>query len=164
MRGLRLVLTVRLGNDHEPLGTSWVDNFLNPPQDELQTHWSKPLVTQRARALNPTHVALWFDLVKRHIIDKDILLHAIYGMDKSGFPPSIQGTSLVSGCCGTKTQHKQGSANQENVTCVFYMYLRLFCLGYLLVIAMSLACWSWSSYQMQLFSLKMIVFDSVSHV
>ncbi|KAF9524941.1 hypothetical protein CPB83DRAFT_725609, partial [Crepidotus variabilis] len=40
----------------------------------------------------------------------------IYGMDESGFPPSHQGVERVVGRRGTKTQHKTGSANRENVT------------------------------------------------
>ncbi|KAJ6563093.1 hypothetical protein DFH09DRAFT_920423 [Mycena vulgaris] len=40
----------------------------------------------------------------------------IYGMDESGFPPSDQGRQRVVGRRGTKTQHKSGSANRENVT------------------------------------------------
>jgi hypothetical protein len=112
------ILTARLGDDHEPLGHNWVDNFLNRNRDELQTHWSKPLDTQRGRALNPTNVKLWFNLVKGHIVDKNILPHNIYGMDESGFPPSDQGTQRVVGRRGTKTQHKQGSAERENVTAI----------------------------------------------
>lgn len=40
----------------------------------------------------------------------------IYGMDESGFPPALQGTCRVVGARGTKTQHKQGGADRENVT------------------------------------------------
>lgn len=112
------ILTTRLGDEHTPLGHNWVDGFINRHRDELQTHWSKPLDTQRGRALNPTNVKLWFDLVKTHIPDKNILPHNLYGMDESGFPPSNQGTSRVIGRRGTKTQHKQGSANRENVTAI----------------------------------------------
>ena len=39
-------------------------------------------------------------------------------MDESGFPPSDQGTQRVIGRRGTKTQHKQGSAEWENVTAI----------------------------------------------
>lgn len=102
------ILTARIGDDHEPLGHNWVDGF----------HWSKPLDTQRGNALNPTNVKLWFDLVKRHVVDLDILPCNTYGMDESGFPPSNQGTDRVIGRRGTKTQHKQGSANRENVTAI----------------------------------------------
>jgi len=45
-----------------------------------------------------------------------IRLEEIYGMDESGFPPSDQGTQHVLRRRGTKTQHKQGSANRENFT------------------------------------------------
>ena len=39
-------------------------------------------------------------------------------MDESGFPPSDQGTQRVIGQRGTKTQHKKGSAERENVTAI----------------------------------------------
>jgi hypothetical protein len=112
------ILTSRLGDEHVSLGHNWVDVFLNRHREELQTHWSKPLDTQRGRALNPTNVKLWFDLVKENIVDKDILPHNIYGMDESGFSPSDQGRQRVIGRCGTKTQHKQGGADRENVTAI----------------------------------------------
>jgi hypothetical protein len=110
------ILTSRLEDEHVSLGHNWIDIFLNRHHEELQTHWSKPLDTQRGRALNPTNVKLWFDLVKENIVDKDILPHNIYGMDESRFPPSDQGTQR--GCRGTKTQHKHGGADRENVTAI----------------------------------------------
>ena len=112
------ILTVRLGDDHPPLGHNWVNNFLTRHRDELQTHWSKLLDTQRGQALNPTNVKLWFDMVKEHIVDTGILPGNIYGMDESGFPPSDQGTQRVIGRRGTKTQHAQVSAEHENVTAI----------------------------------------------
>ena len=39
-------------------------------------------------------------------------------MDETGCPPSDQGTEWVVGGQGSKTQHKQGSADRENVTAV----------------------------------------------
>ncbi|THU83855.1 DDE-domain-containing protein, partial [Dendrothele bispora CBS 962.96] len=39
-------------------------------------------------------------------------------MDESRFPPSNQGRERVVGHQGTKTQHKQGNANRENVTAI----------------------------------------------
>ena len=112
------ILTFHLGDEHDSLGQNWVDNFLNRHHDELQTHWSKLVDTQWGKALNPTNVKLWFDLVKENIVDKEILPHNIYGMDESGFLPSDQGTQHVIGCHGTKTQHKQGRADRENVTAI----------------------------------------------
>jgi hypothetical protein len=112
------ILTARLGDEHLPLGHNWVNNFLTRHRDELQTHWSKPLDTQRGQALNPTNVKLWFDMVKEHIVDTGIVPGNIYGMDESGFPPSDQGTQRVIGRRGTKTQHAQGSADRENVTAI----------------------------------------------
>lgn len=72
--------------------------------------------TQRARALNPGIVKHWFQIVKKELVDKGFVPENIYGMDESGFPPSNQGRERVCGRRGTKTQHKSGNANRENVT------------------------------------------------
>ncbi|PCH40547.1 DDE-domain-containing protein, partial [Wolfiporia cocos MD-104 SS10] len=40
----------------------------------------------------------------------------IYSMDESGFTPSDQGCKKVIGHRGTKTQHKQGNGDHENIT------------------------------------------------
>lgn len=99
------------------VGEDWVHYFLRRHVDELQTHWSRPLDTQRARALNPDVTRHWFEeIVKKRIIDTGTRPQDMYGMDESGFPPSDQGTQRVVGRRGTKTQHKQGTANRENVT------------------------------------------------
>jgi len=100
----------------EPIGESWVPRFLDRYRDELQTHWSRPLATERARSLNKDAVKHWYELIKENIIDKGIKEHNIYGMDESGFPPANQGVQRVVGRRGTKVQHKTGSANRENVT------------------------------------------------
>ena len=100
----------------EPVGDSWVPRFLDRYRNELQTHWSRPLATERARSLNKDTVKHWFQLIKEKVIDKGIKEHNIYGMDESGFPPSNQGVQRVVGRRGTKIQHKAGSANRENVT------------------------------------------------
>lgn len=110
------ILHARLGSEYEPVGPSWIYTFLARHHDKLQTHWSRPLDTQRARALNPEAVKHWFSLVKQWIVDNGILPKNIYGMDESGFPPALQGRQRVVGARGTKTQHKQGGANRENVT------------------------------------------------
>lgn len=104
------------GPDFELVGVNWVGRFLERHRDRVQTYWSKPLDTQRAQSLNPEAVKHWFKLVKREIVDPQILPENIYGMDESGFPPSNQGTSRVVGRRGNKVQHKQGSSNRENAT------------------------------------------------
>lgn len=104
------------GEAGDTIGKCWVGRFLDRYRDELQTHWSRPLDTQRARALNPGVVKAWFELVKERKEAQGIKPHNIYGMDESGFPPSDQGVQRVVGRRGSKVQHKQGSANRENVT------------------------------------------------
>jgi hypothetical protein len=110
--------TIITGRDvpGEPVGEAWVPRFLDRYRDELQTHWSRPLATERARSLNPEAVKAWFELVKKECVDQGIKPENIYGMDESGFPPSNQGRQRVVGRRGTKTQHKSGGANRENVT------------------------------------------------
>lgn len=58
----------------------------------------------------------WFRIVKEQIVDQGIGPENIYRMDKSGFPPSNQGTQRVVGRAKNKVQHKQGGASRENVT------------------------------------------------
>jgi hypothetical protein len=100
----------------KPVGINWVARFLERNQDVLQTHWSSPLATERARSLNKGAVKHWFDLVYKRLVERGIKKHNIYGMDESRFPPSDQGRTRVVGRRGSKIQHKSGSANRENVT------------------------------------------------
>ena len=108
----------RLGPDCEPIGDSWIFGFLDRHHEKLATHWSKPLDMQRARSLNPEAVKSWFDLVEKFIVDLGIDPGNIYGMDESGFPTAYAGKERVVGGRGTKTQHKQGGADRENITAV----------------------------------------------
>jgi hypothetical protein len=54
------------------VGDSWVGRFLRQHNEVLQTHWSKPLDTQRARAVNPDNITHWFDLAKEQVVDLNI--------------------------------------------------------------------------------------------
>jgi hypothetical protein len=98
--------------------SNWINCFLGRHHDELQTHWSRPLDTQRARALKPAAVAHWFDLVKEHIANPDICPEDVYGMYESRFALGDQGSQRVIGRRGTKVQHKQGGGDKENITVV----------------------------------------------
>ena len=100
----------------EPVGINWVGRFVDRYRDELQTHWSSPLATERAQSLNQGAVKHWFGLVGERLVERGIKKHNIYGIDKSGFPPSDQGRGRVVGRRGSKIQHKSGSGNWENVT------------------------------------------------
>jgi hypothetical protein len=106
----------RIGPDCELVGESWVGRFLDRHREILQTHWSKPLDTQRARAMNPEAKKKWFELLEEFVVKAGIRPEDLYGMDETGCPPSDQGTERVVGGRGTKTQHKQGGADRENVT------------------------------------------------
>ena len=68
--------------------------------------------------MKPEAKKSWFELVKKYVVDLEIRPEDLYAMDKTGCPPSDQGTRRVVSRRGTKTQHKQGSANRENVTSI----------------------------------------------
>jgi hypothetical protein len=110
------ILQKRNGPGYQPVGQSWVYALIDRHHDKLQSHWSKPLDMQRAQSLNPAAVNHWFDLVEEVVVKTGISKENIYGMDESGFPPSDQGKQRVVGARGTKTQHKVGGADRENVT------------------------------------------------
>ena len=117
-RYANLVLQSRLGADCEPLSDKWVFKFLDRHHNRLQTFWSKSLDMQRAYSLNPEAVKSWFDIVEEFIVKTGIDRANLYGMDESGFPTAYPGKDRVVGERGTKTQHKQGGADRENVTVV----------------------------------------------
>jgi hypothetical protein len=111
------IIEARNGETIDP-DSNWIDRFISRHRQELQAHWSRPLDTQRARALNPAAVSHWFGLVKEHIADPDIRPEDVYGMDESGFALGDQGRQRVIGRRGTKVQHKQGGGDKENVTVI----------------------------------------------
>ena len=112
------LLEARFGSKYQPVGKNWSDRFVKRHYNQLQMHWSKPLDSKQARAMNPHIVKHWFKLIKEFIHDKNILPHNIYGMDESGFPPSVAGWQRVVGRRGNRIQHKQGGADRENVTAI----------------------------------------------
>ena len=113
-----LIRRGRLGADCGEVGDFWAGRFLDRHRDVLQTHWSKPLDTQRAQCMNPEAKKQWFELLEKFVVKAGIHPENLYGMDETGCPPSDQGTERVIGGRGTKTQHKQGSADRENVTAI----------------------------------------------
>ena len=68
--------------------------------------------------MNPKAKKGWFELVKKFVVDLGIKPENLYGMDETGCPASDQGTRKVVGGRGTKTQHKQGGADRENMTVI----------------------------------------------
>jgi Tc5 transposase DNA-binding domain len=110
-----LIRQSRLGPECEKVRENWVGRFLDRHRKILQTHWSKPLDTQHAQAMNPQAKKDWFELVKKYVVDVGILPENLYGMDETGCLPSDQGTQKVVGGRGVKTMHKTGGADRENV-------------------------------------------------
>ena len=52
------ILAARAASSEEPciVGVNWIDRFINCHSEELKTHWSHPLDTICAKALNPAVV------------------------------------------------------------------------------------------------------------
>jgi hypothetical protein len=116
------ILRARLGSGFpaEGVGKQWSKKFVSDHSDRLGTYWSRALDRSRARAVNPTTKAEYFDLLE-HIIhrkggDDIIPAELIYGADESGFQQGIGQRERVIGARGKKTQHQQRSGNRENIT------------------------------------------------
>jgi len=113
-----VILQSKQGPEYKPVRKQWVFNFFHRHHDALGTHWSKSLDTQRAQSLNPAAVKSWYDILEEFVVNAGIAPENVYGMDESGFPTAYGGKEKVIGARGTKTQHKQGGADRENVTAV----------------------------------------------
>ena len=113
-----LIHNNRLGKDCVQIADTLVGQFLERHRDRLQMHWSKPLDMQRAQSMNPEAKKKWFELLEEFVVKAGIRPEDLYGMDETRCPPSDQGTERVCGGRGTKTQHKQGGADCENVTVI----------------------------------------------
>jgi hypothetical protein len=104
----------------EGMGKQWTKNFVSDHSNRLGTYWSRALDKSRARAVNPTTKAEYFDLLERVIEGEGgedrIPDELIYGADESGFQLGIGQRERVIGGRGKKTQHQQRSGNRENVT------------------------------------------------
>jgi hypothetical protein len=102
------------------VGQQWTREFVSDHSDRLGMYWSRALDKSRARAVNATNKAEYFDLLERVIEGKGgddrIPAELIYGADKSGFQLGIGQRECVIGAHGKKTQHQQCSGNRENIT------------------------------------------------
>ncbi|CAK5283015.1 unnamed protein product [Mycena citricolor] len=105
-----------------PLSHRQIEEYANAAREAVLglgcqlTHWSKPLDLQRAKSLDPAAVKSWVELVKKYVVNMGVEPDCIYRMDESGFPTGYTGKERVVGKRGTKTQHKQGGASQQNIT------------------------------------------------
>ena len=113
-----LILHNRQGPEYDLVGEKWAGKFVDRHHQTLQTHWSKPLDTQRAQGMNPEAKKQWFELVEKFVVQLGIKKENIYGMDETACPPTDSGTERVVGARGTKTQHRQGGASCKNVTAI----------------------------------------------
>jgi hypothetical protein len=112
------ILHAKHGADWDKLGKNWVRRFLDRHHDRLATHWSSPLDTKRARAVNPTNVKHFYDLLDEIVKREDIPPDNRFGMDETGFRPGCSTTERVVGRRGTNTQHAQEDGERETITVI----------------------------------------------
>src|ERR1700683_133384 len=68
--------------------------------------------------MTPKAKKQWFELVENFVVKVGIRKEDTYGMDEMGCLPQDLANEKVVGARGTKTQHRQGSTDQENVTAI----------------------------------------------
>jgi hypothetical protein len=116
-----MILRARLGERFpaEGVGKQWTARFVSD-NERLHMYWSRALDKSRARAVNPTTKAEYFDLLEQVIEGKGgsdkIPDELIWGADESGFQKGIGQRERVIGGKGKKTQHQQRSGDRENIT------------------------------------------------
>ncbi len=114
------ILHARDGSDYEPVGKRWAGRFVEKHSDHLKTYWSNPLDHSRARSVNPTTKAEFYELL-RTVIDGEggediIAAECIYGADETGIQNGIGTVEQVVGPAGESIQHQQRSGDRENIT------------------------------------------------
>lgn len=98
------------------LGNNWLDRLLTRHRDQLQTHWSSNLDTQRADGLNPIAVKQYFDMVITIYNEHEVKDCNKWAADESGFLGGEGGKERVVGRRGTKTQHIRQEGVRETTT------------------------------------------------
>ena len=82
-----LILWNHIGLEYKPVGKNWVHRFIDRHHEQLQTHWTKPLDTQRAQSMTPKAKKQWFELVENFVVKVGIHKEDTYGIDETGCPP-----------------------------------------------------------------------------
>ena len=102
------------------VGKEWTSCFVERHSDRLQPYWSHPLDNSRARAVNATSTAAYFDLLEEVLKGADgedpISPDCIYGMDETGLQQGVGVSERVIGASGKKRQHQQRGGDRENIT------------------------------------------------
>lgn len=102
------------------VGKEWTSRFVERHSDRLHPYWSRPLDNLRARAVNPTTTAAYFDLLEEVLKGSDgedpISPDCIYGMDETGLQQGVGASERVIGASGQKRQYQQRGGDRENIT------------------------------------------------
>lgn len=107
------ILKARTGaGDH--VGKTWVDRFIDRHEDELHTYWSRHLPGNRA--VNPTNVRRWEDIIEEEVVVPGIRPEDMYGMDETHMPPEFAQMRRVIAGRGKNLQYEQGGSSRETIT------------------------------------------------
>jgi hypothetical protein len=101
----------------DDLGDTWWRRFLNRHPD-LRIILSHPMESARMKALNPTTVKEWFDLLKATITEYNIPTELIYNMDEKGLMLGVGGQVAVIVDRDQKSVNTPDDGNWELVTAI----------------------------------------------
>ncbi|VDC03599.1 unnamed protein product [Peniophora sp. CBMAI 1063] len=97
---------------------SWVKRFLDRRRSDLRSYWSSPLASERAQAVNPTNMKLFFELVHKHVVIPQLPPECVWGMDETNSQDADGVQEKVVGRAGMKQVHKQGGGNKDSTTVI----------------------------------------------
>lgn len=97
------------------LGEKWVYRFC-ARHPEIKRRWTVALESSRARALNRTNVAEFFELLHKTVEQYNIQPENIYNMDEKGMQMGVGMRARVLVDRNQKTVHMKSDGNRELVT------------------------------------------------
>lgn len=111
------IIKVTRDPEFKEVTDKWIDRFLASPHcPNLANHWSSPLTKDRARAVNPTTVKNWFDMVESRVVQAGIPASHQFAMDKTGFMEGQSHKVRVIGRHGAHNTYKQNGGSRKSVT------------------------------------------------
>ncbi|PSS32144.1 hypothetical protein PHLCEN_2v2100 [Hermanssonia centrifuga] len=100
-----------------PVGDSWIQRF-KARHPDLKIRWTSSLEACRARALNPTLVKEYFNIIHELIVKYHITPENIYNMDEKGLLLGIGKRVRAFVDRDQKTLYQVGDGNRELVTVI----------------------------------------------
>jgi hypothetical protein len=101
------------------VGKQFTSRFLNRHRNRIGVYWGARLDSKRGRALNPTSLNDYFDVLEEICTEHNILPENKHAMDECGTMLGIPGKERVLGPAGKRQQHAMRDGNRESCTAVF---------------------------------------------